>query len=307
MYKAEYKETAQIKGTLYYDYPLLQLNTWRVGGVAKCYYKPIDQYDLANFLATLPKDEIITFLGLGSNLLIRDGGIRGTVIATRGQLAGLQQLDEVRIQVGAGVPSAKVAHFCQKLGLSGVEFLAGVPGTMGGALAMNAGAHGGETWDVVESVDVVNRQGNITTRKPGDYTIGYRSVVTSREEWFVSCRLCLTPHDPKIIQRTIRELLYYRAKTQPTRFFTCGSVFRNPPNHHAARLIETAGLKGLTMGGAQVSQQHANFIVNTGNATATDIENLIDKIQQIIKEKHNIELVKEVKIVGERIDENVCN
>jgi UDP-N-acetylmuramate dehydrogenase len=273
--------------------------SWRVGGPAERFYQPADLDDLALFLAGLPEDEPLRWLGLGSNLLVRDGGIRGTVVFTLGALDELHRVGEQGLYAGAGVTCAKVARAAARAGLIGAEFLAGIPGTLGGALAMNAGAFGGETWSLVASVETLDRHGVRHRRTAEDYQVGYRSVQSPRQEWFVAAELVLEPGDVMAAQARIKELLARRGATQPTQQPSCGSVFRNPPGDHAARLIEAAGLKGLRRGDAQVSEKHANFIVNLGAARAADIEALIHEVQNRVQATHGVRLETEVRMVGE--------
>lgn len=288
-----------LRGTLLHNEPMARHTTWRVGGPADRYYQPADIADLAEFLAQLPADEPLLWVGLGSNLLVRDGGIRGTVIATAGLLNEIEQSDATTVRVEAGVPCAKVARFCGRLGLTGAEFLAGIPGTMGGALAMNAGAFGGETWPLVVQVETLNRRGRLRVREPGEYQVGYRQVRGPADEWFVAATLRLAPGDTEAAAARIRELLARRSASQPIQQPNAGSVFRNPPGDYAARLIEACGLKGDCIGGACVSQKHANFIVNNGGASAADIEALIERVAATVERERGIRLVPEVHIVGE--------
>lgn len=287
------------RGNLLRDEPLARHTSWRIGGPARCYYEPKDIDDLAEFLHELPSEEPVFWLGLGSNLLVRDGGVAGTVIATFRALGGMARLDERHVRVEAGVACPQVARFCSQQGLCGVEFLAGIPGTMGGALAMNAGAFGGETWSYVDSVETLDRKGQRHTRTPADYRIGYRSVEGPTGEWFVATVLKLEQGDSSELSSRIRELLDKRKATQPLNLPSCGSVFRNPPGDHAARLIESAGLKGLRIGDACVSEKHANFIVNLGAARAADVEALINQVMERVEARHGVRLVPEVRIVGE--------
>lgn len=289
------------QGELRHDEPMTKHTSWRVGGTADNYYRPVDIEDLSLFLAELADDEKLTWVGLGSNLLVRDGGIRGTVISTSGMLNNISLQQKNTLYVEAGVSCAKVARFAAKQNLTGAEFLAGIPGTMGGALAMNAGAFGGETWDKVTQVTTISRQGKCTLRDPDEYQVSYRSVIGPKDEWFVATTLKLEQGDVKVGQAKIKKLLSQRGATQPTSQPSCGSVFRNPPNDHAARLIEQAGLKGLCIGGACVSEKHANFIINTGTATAADIESLIQKVAETVKQQHGIELHREAHIIGEAV------
>ncbi len=293
-------QTSELRGTLLLDEPMSKHTSWRIGGPADRYYQPADIADLSLFLSQLAETEPVYWLGLGSNLLVRDGGIRGTVIATSGVLDGLEQLDEKTVRAEAGVACAKVARFCARAGLSGAEFLAGIPGTMGGALAMNAGAFGGETWGVVAAVEMLGQQGQCRHRKPEDFDITYRHVSGPKGEWFVAAQLQLEPGgEPKVLQARIKALLARRGDRQPTSLPNAGSVFRNPEGDFAARLIEACGLKGQCEGAACVSDKHANFIINTGGATACDVETLIERIMQEVKEKQAVQLQREIHIVGE--------
>ncbi len=273
--------------------------SWRVGGPVARFYQPADIDDLTNLLSILPEDEQIYWLGLGSNLLVRDAGFKGTMICTSGVMNEVEVLDDQRLYVEAGVACPKAAKIAAKQELSGAGFLCGIPGTMGGALAMNAGAFGGETWSVIESVQTVDRKGQLHTRKPDEYEIGYRHVAGPENEWFVSCILHLSKGDSQAEQIKIKELLNKRGATQPTQQPNAGSVFRNPQGDYAARLIESCGLKGTCVGGACVSGKHANFIVNTGTATAKDIETLIKKVQMVVEEETGTSLEMEVRIIGD--------
>jgi UDP-N-acetylmuramate dehydrogenase len=285
-------------GDLRLNEPMSAHTSWRVGGPARRWYRPADLEDLRTFLRTLPAGEPIFWVGLGSNLLVRDGGFDGTVIMPFGGLDTLELLPGDRVRAGAGVTCAKVARFAARAGLVGAEFLAGIPGTMGGALAMNAGAFGGETWTLVASVDLLTREGELLRRTPIDFQIGYRSVQGQGDAWFVEVDLQLARGDTAAGQSRIRELLERRAAAQPVSRPSCGSVFKNPPNDHAARLIEASGLKGERVGRAEVSHKHANFIVNLGGARAGDIEALIERVRQQVLEKQGVALVTEVRIVG---------
>jgi UDP-N-acetylmuramate dehydrogenase len=293
----------QLRGTLLFDEPMARHTTWRVGGPAQRFFAPADLADLSVFLRSLPADEALLWLGLGSNLLVRDGGFAGTVIALHAALNTLELTSPLTVRAEAGVPCAKVARFCARQDLVGVEFLVGIPGTMGGALAMNAGAFGGVTWEHVSAVETIDRAGNIRMRGPADFQIGYRHVQIPEGEWFVAAHLSLEHGDGAAAQARGKELLEQRNRTQPTNQPSCGSVFRNPPGDHAARLIEAAGLKGYSIGGARVSEKHANFIVNTGTATAADIEALIGHVANTVADKHGVMLVREAHIVGVRGDE----
>ena len=284
------------RGKLDFNVSLSRYNTWGVGGQAECVFRPADIEDLCEFLATIDNDIPVTWLGLGSNVLIRDGGISGIVIITQGCLNQIEYKAHGVVSAQAGVPCAKLARAIVSKQLTGIEFMAGIPGTVGGALAMNAGAFGGQTWDYVASVQVINRDGEIRTRLPNEYEIAYRSVVAPELEWFVSAQFNLQERSGKVV--SIKELLQQRADTQPIGKKNCGSVFKNPPGKHAAKLIEQCDLKGYVIGGASISQKHANFIINDADASAADIEKLILHAKNTVLERCGIELIPEVKILG---------
>lgn len=292
--------TAEYQGTLLYNEPLAEYTTWRVGGPAAKLYKPAHAADLALFLRNLPEREPLLWLGLGSNSLIKDNGFSGTVVLTQGCLKEINLLSAQTVKVDAGVSCASMARFCARNNLSGGEFWAGIPGTMGGALRMNAGCHGGETWQSVVEVQTITRSGEIKIRKPEEYEVAYRHVSGPADEWFISATFKLLAGTKETSLQVIKDLLAHRANTQPTSECNCGSVFRNPPGDFAARLIESCGLKGFSIGGAMVSQKHANFIINhQGSATAADIEALIHLVQTKVREQTTIELMREVHIIGD--------
>jgi len=292
-------QMTELRGNLLMNESMSRHTSWRIGGSADRYYQPADIDDLAMFLQQLSEDEPVFWLGLGSNLLVRDGGIRGTVIATSGVVNGLELINENTVRAEAGVACAKVARFCARAGLTGAEFLAGIPGTMGGALAMNAGAFGGETWEIVKAVEAMTKNGRQAKRTPDEYEVSYRHVAGPADEWFVAAQLKLKAGDSKAGQARIKELLARRGATQPTQQPNAGSVFRNPENDFAARLIEACKLKGVCVGSACVSQKHANFIVNTGGAKAVDVETLINHVAKTVEEQQGVRLKREVHIVGE--------
>ena len=280
--------------------------SWRAGGAARRTYTPADLEDLAAMLAQLPQEEPVLFAGLGSNLLVRDGGYPGTVVLLHAALSALrvESLPDhgELIYAEAGVASPKVARFAANLGAD-AAFMAGIPGTVGGALAMNAGCYGAETWPCVVQVCTIDRQGRRHLRQPADFDIGYRHVM-SREasaqgEVFAAAWFRFPAQEKEVARETIRTLLEKRVASQPLRLPNAGSVFRNPPGDFAARLIESIGLKGLRIGGAEVSTQHANFIVNhDGSATAADIETLITTVQDRVAAATGVQLIREVRIVG---------
>lgn len=310
-----------LRGELRLDEPIKKYTSWRAGGRAERLYLPADLDDLRLFLRGLPPSDPLYVVGLGSNLLIRDGGWAGTVLVLHARLNNLtleQEKGEKRlIYAEAGVTCAKIARFAAQHNLGGAEFLAGIPGTVGGALAMNAGCYGSETWEIVEQVQIFTRAGQVHSRLPVDYQIGYRHIALKPEaasetrpgspsddglavpeEWFAGAwfRLQLDSHIDSRVK--IKELLALRAASQPLNLPNAGSVFRNPPGDHAARLIESCGLKGFRIGDAMVSPKHANFIVNTGKATAGDIEAVIIAVRETVKKRTGMELIQEVRIAG---------
>jgi UDP-N-acetylmuramate dehydrogenase len=296
-------DMSEILGIIRHDEPMAKHVSWRAGGSARTFYQPASVPDLCAFLRTLAPDEPILFVGLGSNLLVRDGGFDGTVVFTHHALTGIeQQAGDVRptFRVAAGVPAPHLARFVARHGGGGCEWMAGIPGTLGGALAMNAGCYGGETWDHVIAVETVDRNGNIRLRAPVDYDVGYRHVALKEagEEWFISGVFVFERGEQQASMARMKTFLSQRVATQPLNQPNAGSVFRNPPGDHAARLIEASGLKGITIGGAQVSPKHANFIVNAGGATAADIEGLMDVVQTTVRLRMGVDLVREVRVVG---------
>jgi UDP-N-acetylmuramate dehydrogenase len=290
-----------LRGELRRHEPMSRHVSWRAGGPAARYFTPLDLADLSEFLRQTGQREPLLFIGLGSNLLVRDGGFRGTVVSMHAG-ALRPELKDGRVWALAGVAAPKVARFAALHQLAGAEFLAGIPGTVGGALAMNAGCYGAETWEIVETVTTVDRSGKVSLRAKAEFEISYRhcQLKTREEEWFVAAQFKLASGDGEQSRARIKELLAKRIATQPLSLPNAGSVFRNPPGGHAARLIESCGLKGLSRGGARVSEKHANFIVNPdGAATAADIEFLIHEVQRKVLDRAGIELLPEVRIVGE--------
>jgi UDP-N-acetylmuramate dehydrogenase len=293
-----------LRGELKSGEPMARHVSWRAGGKAARCYAPADADDLAAFLRQLPAEEPVLFVGLGSNLLVRDGGYAGTVVLTHSAKSHPQLLAG-RLYADAGVASPKVARFAARHDLAGAEFLAGVPGTVGGALAMNAGCYGGETWEIVERAVTVDRRGEVRSRARQEFELGYRHCALpggrlGEEEWFAGAWFSLPRGDGAASRARIREFLEKRIATQPLALPNAGSVFRNPPGDHAARLIEACGLKGLARGGARVSEKHANFIVNPkGAGRAADIEWLIGEVRRRVAGDTGVVLVPEVRIVGE--------
>ena len=295
---------AKLRGALAYDVPLARYTSWRVGGPADLLYTPADRDDLAHFLRSLPARIPVTVLGLGSNVLIRDGGIRGVVVIMHNPGGALAVTDGL-IYADAGVASPKLARFAALHGCEGAEFLAGIPGTVGGALAMNAGCYGGETWPCVARVETLARDGTFDIRTVADYSIGYRSVLHrdghTLDALFTAAWFRFPQGDVATGRARIKALLARRIATQPLALPNAGSVFRNPPADHAARLIESCGLKGYRQGGASVSTLHANFIVNAERrASAADIEGLIAHVRDVVHSRTGVALEPEVRVLGER-------
>ena len=278
--------------------PMSRYTSWRVGGPADRLLVPDDLEDLQQRLRELPQGEPVHFIGLGSNLLVRDGGVRGTVVLMHDALTGMR-FEGARVYAEAGVTCAKLAKFAAREHLHGAEFLAGIPGTVGGALAMNAGCHGGETWDMVERAITIDRHGNLHQRSQVDVEVGYRHVALPGEEWFVAAWFQLQPGAASEAEEKIKALLAKRLATQPLQWPNAGSTFRNPEGDYAARLIEACGLKGYKIGDAQVSEKHANFIVNLGEASAAEIEALMTHVHDTVLREQGVDLQREVKIIGE--------
>jgi len=303
MMMSEPRMFTALRGTLAHDVPLARFTSWRCGGPGDRVYVPADRDDLATFIRQLPPDEPLTAIGLGSNLLVRDGGIRGSVIVLHAALNALELRDGL-IYAEAGVVSPKVARFAATHGYADAEFLAGIPGTIGGALAMNAGCYGGETWRYVARVEVLTRAGMLETRLPAAYATGYRSVRhadgSAPDGIFTAAWFAFPQGDSRAARARITELLRRRIATQPLDLPNAGSVFRNPAGDHAARLIESCGLKGYAVGGARVSEKHANFIVNPrGRAKAADIEAIIVHVRAVVRAQTGVELEPEVQVIGE--------
>lgn len=300
---ANQQDNSRLRGKLEEGASLARYTSWKVGGAAEILFQPEDLADLQNFIKSLDATVPVTWLGRGTNVLVRDGGVRGAVIVMQGCLNKLELFENNLIRAELGVSCAKLARFSAENDLIDAEFLAGIPGTVGGALAMNSGAYGSETWNYVVEVKTIDRNGDLHVRSPKEFEIGYRSVRglndDVHEEWFIAASFKFNVGDGQQSRQKIRALLDQRNATQPVGNKSCGSVFRNPENDFAARLIESCDLKGKSIGGAQVSTKHANFIINTGNATAADIEALIVDVQSTIKKQCSVSLLAEVKIIGE--------
>lgn len=291
-------DSLNLRGALRRNEPMARHCSWRAGGAAELFFEPADRADLLAFLRAVPADMPVTFVGLGSNLLVRDGGLAGVVVLTTRALGGIRQEGDC-FEVEAGVPCAKLARQVALSGHAGAEWFVGIPGTVGGALAMNAGAFGGETWESVTRVETVDRRGTTYLRDPQAWRVAYRSVHGPQEEWFLACTFRFPPGaTPEAALAKGRDMLARRNESQPTGVASCGSVFRNPPGDHAGRLIEAAGQKGAREGGCHVSLKHANFIINDREASAADIERLILRVQAEVLARFGVRLVPEVRIEG---------
>lgn len=291
------------RGQRLFNQPLAAYNSWRVGGPAAELYRANDLNDLCAYLASLPLSQSVYFLGLGSNTLVRDGGVDGSVVLTLKALTRLEQIDQCSVYAGAGIACAQLARFAARLNLSGLEFFAGIPGTVGGALAMNAGCFGSETWEWVDYVDVIKRNGDHQRQFSSDFDIAYRQVKPAASllaQWFAGAKFQLRCGDNERSLQMMRQLLDRRHVTQPTNLPSCGSVFRNPPGDYAGRLIEKSGLAGYSIGGASVSTKHANFIVNNGEASAAAIEALITHVITTVEQRQGVSLSPEVRIIGRK-------
>ena len=294
-------DTENLKGSLHFDHSLKRLNTWRVGGAADCFFKADDVAALSHFLRYCAADHPIFYLGLGSNVLVRDGGVRGIVISLGAGFNWIEPRSEDIMCAGAGTSCAQLARFYVNNGLPGLEFMVGIPGTLGGALRMNAGAFGGEIWEYAVAIETIDRQGTRKRRMLNEMDVGYRFVDLPDDECIISGEF-KRPKEIKAkdkLREQLKTYLEMRNQTQPTNMPTCGSVFKNLQGSSAGRLIEECGLKSHTVGNAMVSEKHANFIVNKGSATAKDIEELIVQIQAVVKEQSGVHLQPEVIIIGD--------
>lgn len=285
--------------SLRHNVPMREHTSWRVGGPARSFFEPSDRADLIRFVRELPADEPLLWVGLGSNLLVRDGGFAGTVIHLHGALDALS-IDGETITAEAGVHCARLAKFAQQQQRAGLGFMAGIPGTVGGALAMNAGAWGGETWPVVAEVETISRSGETAWLPAAAFPHGYRHVeLPSGFAGFLAARFDTSDDQDGAHAAYTKDALAKRKASQPVGKPSAGSTFRNPEGDHAARLIEACGLKGCAIGGAHVSRQHANFLITEAGATAADVEALIAHIQATVQAKIGVLLHPEVRMVGE--------
>jgi UDP-N-acetylmuramate dehydrogenase len=288
----------ELRGTLEANAPMAPLSWFRTGGPAEALFTPADEDDLAYFLAYLPADVPVLVVGLGSNLLVRDGGVPGVVIRLGKPFAEVSVEGGQRIRAGAGAPDVKVASTAAKAGISGLTFFRGIPGSIGGALRMNGGAYGGETKDVLVEATGLTRRGERVTLANGDMGFTYRHSAVPDDVIFTQATFEGRPGDPATIQAEMNAITEARSSTQPVNTRTGGSTFKNPPGHKAWQVIDAAGCRGLRVGAAQVSELHCNFLINHGGASAADIEALGEEVRRRVREHSGVELEWEIKRVG---------
>lgn len=286
-----------VQGRLTPDAPLAGITWFRVGGKAEVMFRPADRDDLIDFLRQKPRDLPVTVIGVASNLLVRDGGVPGVVLRLGRGFAEIRAEGE-EVFAGAGALDFNIATAARIAGIGGLEFLCGVPGTLGGALRMNAGAYGRELKDVLVEAEAVDGYGNLHRLRPGDFGFRYRGSAIPEDWIFLSARLRGESDDPKVIARRMSEIQTARADSQPVRTRTGGSTFKNPEGAKAWELIDKAGCRGLKRGGAMVSEKHCNFLINTGNATAADIEALGEEVRRRVRDDSGIELQWEIRRIG---------
>ena len=286
-----------LRGRLLPNQPLAELTWFRVGGPAQVLFMPEDEDDLCYFLCELPREIPVTTVGLGSNLIVRDGGMAGVVVRL-GRGFGEVTVDGTSIRAGAAVPDVKVARAAQEAGIAGLSFLRGIPGSIGGALRMNGGAYGGETKDVLVEARGVDRGGNVRTYSNADMRFSYRHCGVADDVIFTQALFAGRPGDAAAIAAEMNKITESREATQPVKSRTGGSTFKNPPGHKAWQLVDAAGCRGLRIGDAQVSEMHCNFLINLGNATAAEIETLGETVRERVKKASGVELAWEIKRIG---------
>jgi len=293
-------ELPKVKGIYRENFKLAGTNWFGVGGEAEIFYKPLDRDDFAFFLKNLTASIPVTILGVGSNLLVRDGGIEGVVIKLGREFTAINILPNGLIEVGAASINRNFIEFCIEHNIGGLEFLAGIPGSIGGSVYMNAGAYGVEVKDVLHSVEAVDRNGNIHNLTLSDIGYVYRANSLKEQFFFTKAIFKYIPKETIEIKKIVDQINEKRAESQPIRSKTGGSTFKNPPGMKAWELIDQAGCRGMRIGGASVSEKHCNFLINEGTATAQDIEDLGEEVRRRVQEKFNIKLVWEIKIIGKK-------
>jgi UDP-N-acetylmuramate dehydrogenase len=288
----------RLRGRLMANQSLAELTWFRVGGPAQALFLPEDEADLAYFLAQLPQPIPVAVIGLGSNLIVRDGGVPGVVIRLGRGFGAIRIEPRERVRAGAAVPDMKVARAAQEAGIAGLAFLRGIPGAIGGALRMNGGAYGRETKDVLIEARGIDRHGRLHVLATPDMHYAYRHCGAPDDIIFTEALFQGASGDPAAIAAEMEEITQSREATQPIKSRTGGSTFKNPPRHKAWQLIDAAGCRGLTIGDAQVSPMHCNFLINLGGATAADIEGLGETVRRRVKENSGIDLEWEIKRIG---------
>jgi len=288
-----------VRGELTADASLAAYTWFRVGGPADVLFQPADRDDLLEFLAAKPADVPVTMIGVGSNLLVRDGGVRGVVIRLGRPFAQMERAGDEMIRAGAGAIDPAVSAFARDLGLAGLEFLTGVPGTIGGALRMNAGAYGGDMQKIVVSATLVDGKGDLKQLTAEEIGFSYRHIEVPEEWIFVETILRGAPGESAEIAAKMAAIRAAREDSQPLRTRTGGSTFANPPDNSAWKLIDEAGCRGLRIGGAQVSEKHCNFLLNLGDATAADIETLGEEVRARVHAISGVDLRWEIRRIGE--------
>lgn len=296
--KWELNDLPKTEGKIRENVDLSKSCWFRVGGEARFLFKPKSVQDLSNFLKSKPSELLIKVIGVGSNIIIRDSGFPGVIIKFGREFNFIEKVAESTLHVGAGVLDVNLAQYSLESCIAGLEFFAGIPGTVGGAIAMNAGAYGSEFKDVALACEGVSYLGEIRKFHADEIDFRYRKNSIAEDWIFTSCELKATPGEQKEIEERIKEIQSSRALTQPIRSMTGGSTFKNPVGHKAWKLIDEAGCRGLKIGGAQVSEMHCNFLINDGTATAEDIIGLIAKVKSEVAKKTGVELEEEIKIIG---------
>jgi len=289
----------EIRGKFRENVSLKDYNTWKIGGFAQYLYEPYDLEDLKSFL-NITKKEKITFIGNGSNVLIRDKGVEGYVVCLKDSLNKYYKNNKKQYTFEAGLSCMKIAQITAKNNLTGLEFLCGIPGSLGGALRMNAGCNNGSIWENVLNVTIINKEGALIKKYKKDFDISYRNVNLENGNFFISAKFDLVENGLNNSEDIIKKFLKDRRANQPTGLPSCGSVFKNPKDNYAASLIESLGLKSHRIGGAYISEKHANFIITEKNSKSDDVEDLISHIQKKVFEKMNILLETEVKFIGKK-------
>ena len=299
------RELPKLRGRIAANQPLAPFTWFRVGGPAEAVFSPADEEDFAYLLANLPAEIPVTTIGLGSNLIVRDGGVPGVVIRLGGRGFGeVTSADGYRLRAGAAVPDMKLARAAADAGVDGLAFYRGIPGAVGGALRMNAGAHGGETKDVLIEARGIDRRGNLRTFTNAELCYSYRHSSAPEDVIFTQALFQGDAGEPAAIAAEMERITAAREASQPIREKTGGSTFKNPPGNKAWQLIDQAGCRGLSMGDAQVSEMHCNFLINRGNATAADIEELGEEVRRRVRETSGIELEWEIRRIGSASAEN---